>query len=127
MTPLNDPDDPDDLGGTGLTLTADSAAPGTLALRLTGALDHESADALVREVARRLAERPAPRLLRLDCAGLTACDSLGLSALLMIGRRTGAAACALRLDRRPPHLDRLLEITGTHGYLVGPEGEPGPA
>ncbi|PBO26706.1 STAS domain-containing protein [Streptomyces albidoflavus] len=111
----------------GLALTAGPAAPGTLALRLTGALDHESADALVREVARRLAERPAPRLLRLDCAGLTACDSLGLSALLMIGRHTGAAACALRLDRRPPHLDRLLEITGTRGYLVGADEEPGPA
>lgn len=67
MTPLNDPDDPDDLGGTGLTLTAEPAAPGTLALRLAGALDHESADALVREVARRLAERPAP-----GCCGWTA-------------------------------------------------------
>ncbi|MFD6041076.1 STAS domain-containing protein [Streptomyces koyangensis] len=123
MTPLNDPDD---LGGTGLTLTPGPAEPGTLALRLTGALDHESADALVREVARRLAERPAPRLLRLDCAGLTACDSLGLSALLMIGRRTAAAACALRLDGRPPHLDRLLDVTGTRPYLVGPDEEPGP-
>ncbi|MGG7614041.1 STAS domain-containing protein, partial [Streptomyces sp. ZG43] len=84
MTPLNDPDD---LGGTGLALTREPAAPGTLSLRLSGALDHESADALVREVARRLAECPAPRLLRLDCAGLTGCDSLGLAALLMIGRR----------------------------------------
>ncbi|MGW5393817.1 STAS domain-containing protein [Streptomyces koyangensis] len=127
MTPLNDPDDPDDLGGTGLTLTPGPAEPGTLTLRLTGALDHESADALVREVARRLAERPAPWLLRLDCAGLTACDSLGLAALLMIGRRTRAAACALRLDGRPPHLDRLLDVTGTRPYLVGPDEEPGPA
>ncbi|MER7783589.1 MULTISPECIES: STAS domain-containing protein [Streptomyces] len=123
MTPLNDPDD---LGGTGLTLAREPAAPGTLSLRLSGALDHESADALVREVARRLAECPAPRLLRLDCAGLTGCDSLGLAALLMIGRRTGAAACALRLDRRPPHLDRLLAVTGTRSYLVGPDQEPGP-
>ncbi|MFI8908498.1 STAS domain-containing protein [Streptomyces albidoflavus] len=133
MTPLNDPndlddlDDPDGLGGTGLTLTPEPAAPGALTLRLTGALDHESADALVREVDRHLAARLAPTLLRLDCAGLAACDSLGLAALLMIGRRTGAAACALRLDRRPPHLDRLLTVTGTHRHLVGPEEEPGPA
>ncbi|MFD4986128.1 STAS domain-containing protein [Streptomyces sp. NPDC058374] len=121
MTPL------DNLYGNGLTVTAEPAAPGTLCLRLTGDLDHESADALVRAVTARLGVRPAPRRLRLDCAGLTACDALGLSAFLMIGRRTRAADCALHLDRTPPHLDRLLTVTGTRGYLVGPDEEPGPA
>lgn len=112
MTPLD---------GTGLTVTAVPAAPGTLCPRLAGDLDHESADALVRAVADRLAACPVPHRPRLDCAGLTACDSLGLAALLTIARRTRATDRPLHLDQRPPHLDRLLTVTGTRTYLVGPD------
>ncbi|MFD6238928.1 STAS domain-containing protein [Streptomyces diastaticus] len=112
---------PDDLDDTGLTLTAEPDAPGTLGLRLAGSLDHESADALVRAVARHLETPPAPRLLRLECAGLTTCDALGLAALLMLGRRARAADCLLRLGNRPARLEKLLAVTGTHGYLVGQE------
>ncbi|MFI0212139.1 hypothetical protein ACWGSE_20120 [Streptomyces diastaticus] len=58
---------PDDLDDTGLPLTAEPDAPGTLGLRLAGSLDHESADALVRAVARHLETPPPP-----GCCGWSA-------------------------------------------------------
>ncbi|MFD6852899.1 hypothetical protein ACWGSE_20125 [Streptomyces diastaticus] len=44
-----------------------------------------------------------------------------MAALLMLGRRARAADCLLRLGNRPAHLEKLLAVTGTHGYLVGQE------
>ncbi|MGE2729534.1 STAS domain-containing protein [Mycolicibacterium vaccae] len=56
--------------------------------------------------------------LHLDFAELTFCDSAGLSALLLIHRRAGTLGIPLHLDHRPPHLERILEITGLREYLT---------
>ncbi|MEU9233892.1 STAS domain-containing protein [Streptomyces subrutilus] len=95
--------------------------PDTTRLELRGELDHYCADLLLAAVDRVLADRVDLRDLHLHCAGLTAVDSVGLSALLMARRRTGAAAVRLHIEKRPLRLDRLLELTGTLGYLTTPE------
>ncbi|MFF2697778.1 STAS domain-containing protein [Streptomyces cyaneofuscatus] len=93
-----------------------------LHIALRGDLDHENADAFVRDVAARLSARPGATDLRLSCAGLDHIDSMGLSALLMIRRHTRTARVRLHLDERPAHLERLLRITGTLDHLTGPDG-----
>ncbi|MFJ5228534.1 STAS domain-containing protein [Kitasatospora sp. NPDC088391] len=100
-------------------------------VRIDGELDHESCEDLLRAVADHLAAAPAARAVRLDCGGMTLCDSMGLSALLQIRRDTAAAGLRLLLDHRPAHLDRLLRLTGTTAHLLGdtpdaaPDAAPG--
>ncbi|MBW5247950.1 STAS domain-containing protein [Streptomyces sp. P01-B04] len=89
-----------------------------------GDLDHDSAGLLLREVTDQLSARPAMTDLHLLCAALGTVDSMGLSALLMIGRRTAAAGVRLHLDDRPAKLDRLLRLTGTLDHLTAPPLTP---
>ncbi len=83
-----------------------------------GDLDYDSADLLLNEVTAQLAARPALTDLHLHCAELGTVDSTGLSALLMICRRTMAAGVRLHMDARPAKLDRLLRLTGTLDHLT---------
>ena len=105
------------------TLTVEAETTG-LVVRVGGDLDYETCDELMRTVDQNIAVRPTAegRLLdlHLDFAGLHGIDSMGLSVLLMIRRRTDAAGVRLHLDERPPHLERLLEITGTLDHLTAP-------
>ncbi|MFE2853648.1 STAS domain-containing protein [Streptomyces lavendulae] len=97
-----------------------SASHGTVHIELSGDLDHHHADRLVEAVDRLLAGYPAPQDLRLDCADLSAVDSSGLAALLMVRRRTDSAGVGLHLDGRTAQLNRLLELTGTLNHLTAP-------
>ncbi|MFD6925675.1 STAS domain-containing protein [Streptomyces sp. NPDC059944] len=96
---------------------AHSDSASTVRLDMHGYLDHASVDDFLAAATSHL---PAPglRTLRLDCGGLTGLDSMGLSTLLMLRRRTDAAGVVLHVDHRSPALERLLEITGTLDYLV---------
>ncbi|MER5202080.1 STAS domain-containing protein [Streptomyces sp. NPDC002825] len=105
---------------------ADAAPDGILYVALAGDLVWDSADELLDAVRARLAPGNAPTDLRLDCAALTLCDSMGLSALLALHRLAEAAGVPLHLDRRPPFLDRLLLLTGTYEHLTGRSETAGP-
>lgn len=100
-------------------LTGD-VVDGVLAVRVSGDLDHHSSDELVGLVRVMLLDEPRPTAVRIDFGHLGALDSMGLSALLMVRRLARAAGAALHLDRRPPHLDRLLDLTGTLDHLTDP-------
>lgn len=95
---------------------------GVARIRLGGELDWETADDLTAAARSCLGADPPPRQLRLDCAGLTLCDSLGLAALLMIRRKADETGTRLHLDNRPAPLDRLLELTCT-AYLFAEPGD----
>ncbi|MGC5363683.1 STAS domain-containing protein [Streptomyces sp. DT24] len=99
------------------TITVE-AGPGTVQLRLVGDLDYETSDELVRQVEECLADHPHPRDLRLNCAQLQLCDSMGVSALLLTHRRTDARGVRLHLDNPPSFLERILEITGTRQLFM---------
>ncbi|WP_130797889.1 STAS domain-containing protein [Streptomyces otsuchiensis] len=102
-------------------LTVERVGRHTLIVRLFGDLDHESSDELVETLDQRLrAERAELDELHLDFGELGAVDSMGLSAILMVHRYCEAAHVHLHLDRRPPHLDRILTVTGTLAYLTDP-------
>jgi len=87
-------------------------------IELHGDLDYDTADGLLTAVTTSLAGHPRLEDLYLCCAGLGTVDSMGLSVLLMIRRRTGHAGVRLHLEDRPATLDRLLTITGSLDYLT---------
>ncbi|MEU6812826.1 STAS domain-containing protein [Streptomyces sp. NPDC046831] len=95
------------------------AGPPSAVLRVAGGLDYETHGELVKSVTSLLTWHPL-RELTLDLSRLDAVDSSGLSALLLIRRRTDEAGVVLRLDRRPAVLERLLDRTGTLELLTGP-------
>lgn len=88
-------------------------------IELHGDFDHHNADALLDAVTEALAEPGRTRDLHVDCAGVSAVDSSGLSTLLMARRATDAAGVQLHLHNRPAKLDRMLQITGTLEHLTG--------
>jgi anti-anti-sigma factor len=104
-----------------MTLTCTWAAPDgdTAHVTIAGPLEFAKAGLLLQLVTDRLADHPGIRDVRLDCAGLTFCDSSGLSTLLLVHRAVTSAGARLHLDDRPASLDRLLALTGTTAYLTG--------
>jgi len=90
----------------------------TVRIEITGDLDYDTADLLLEKATAQLSARPGLKDLHLHCAGIGIVDSMGLSILLMIGRRTAAARVRLHLDDRPVQLDRLLSLTGTLEYFT---------
>lgn len=87
-------------------------------IELHGDLEYTNADLLLDEATAQLAARPDLKDLHLHCGGLGVVDSMGLSILLMIARRTSAAGVRLHLDDRTDRLQRLLTLTGTLEYLT---------
>ncbi|MFJ3439504.1 STAS domain-containing protein [Streptomyces cyaneofuscatus] len=92
----------------------------SIRIEVHGDLDYDTADLLVNEVTAQLTDRPGLTDLHLHCAELGAVDSMGLCALLMIGRRAAEAGVRLHLDARSAKLDRLLDLTGTLDHLTAP-------
>ncbi|MFI1714991.1 STAS domain-containing protein [Streptomyces litmocidini] len=95
---------------------------GALYAELAGDLAWDVADELLDAVRARLSSAPGLSDVHLDCARMTLCDSMGLSAFLALHRDTEAAGARLHIDRRPPFLDRLLLLTGTYRHLTGIPG-----
>ncbi|GAA2986016.1 STAS domain-containing protein [Streptomyces fulvorobeus] len=93
----------------------------TAHLHLAGDLDYDTGDTLVQEADRCLTDHPHLRELRLDCAHLCFCDSVGISSLLTIHRRTTARTVRLRLENSPPFLQRLLDVTGIQQLFAQPQ------
>ncbi|SEB68215.1 anti-sigma-factor antagonist [Streptomyces sp. 2131.1] len=102
-----------------LFLTVESEG-GAVCLRLAGVLDYDTSDELAARADACIEQGPRAGELHLDCEKLRLCDSTGLSALLMIHRRTTARGITLFLDNPPPFMERMLSVTGTR-HLFAPE------
>lgn len=97
--------------------------PATLTVRVAGELDYDTSDDFVQTVVEHLASgQPPPRDVRLDFGDLTWIDSSGLSALLMVHRRTSATGATLHLDNRPEVLERVLRLTNVLDHLTAVAG-----
>ncbi|MGW3853136.1 STAS domain-containing protein [Streptomyces fagopyri] len=104
------------------TLTVE-AGPGTAHFTVSGDLDYDTCDQLLQRTDEFLTAHPEVRDLRLDCSKLQFCDSMGISILLMIHRRTSAQNTQLHLDSPPPFLERILSTTGIQ-HLFSPAQIP---
>ncbi|MET8770481.1 STAS domain-containing protein [Streptomyces sp. NPDC004658] len=109
---------------SGLTVTVRREST-TLTVMVGGELDYDTSDDLLSEVSRQLTGgQPPPADVRLDFRELAYIDSSGLTALLMIHRRTSALGATLHLDNRPAHLDRVLHFTDVLDHLTAPPHGP---
>jgi anti-anti-sigma factor len=109
-----------DLPSTELSLTIrrDQAI---LTVRVSGDLDYETCGGLTEALTAQLTgDQDPPVHVRLDFCGLTCIDSSGLSALLMVHRRTSALGATLHLDNQPAMMQRMLGITNVLNHLTVP-------
>jgi len=95
-----------------------TTAPRSVSVRITGDLDYETIDDLVDVASQLLTEENELSDLHLDFSETTFLDSAALSGLLLLHRRTAQAGIKLHLDRRPPFLDRVLQVTGLFAHFV---------
>lgn len=87
------------------------------AVAVTGELDVRSRDTLIGAVA-EVVERGA-RLVEVDLAQLTFCDSTGLSALLACVRITQARGGSARVVNPNPNVTTVLVVAGVFDRLTG--------
>lgn len=98
-----------------LVLTVGHPADSIAVLTVAGEIDVDSAPAL-RTQALELIRQGRPHLV-LDMAPLEFCDSSGLNAMIAILRYAKDRHGSLSLAAAPPHLARLLDVTGV-GDLI---------
>ncbi len=89
---------------------ADQQVDGVTVVTLRGQLDIDTAQQL-RDVLDAVLEQPVPRVV-VDVAGLTFCDSIGLSALVLAYNRCTEHGGFLRLSAPTPFLVRMLTVVG---------------
>lgn len=91
-------------------MVAEHETAGATVVSLWGQLDLDTAGQL-RDVLAPLLARPVPRIV-VHLAGLTFCDSIGLSTLAMGHNRCVDAGGYLRLSAPTPFLLRVLTVVG---------------
>jgi anti-sigma B factor antagonist len=89
---------------------ADQQVDGVTVVTLRGQLDIDTAHQL-RDVLDAVLDQPVPRVV-VDVAGLTFCDSIGLSALVLAYNRCNEQGGFLRLSAPTPFLVRMLTVVG---------------
>jgi anti-anti-sigma factor len=104
-------------------LTVDEERTATDAvLRLVGEIDMATAGDL-RAAATKSIQRPTGRVV-LDFAGVTFCDSQGLSTLISLNRAITAAGSTMVLANVGDFMGRLLEITGLRAAFTVEDNSP---
>jgi len=88
----------------------ESRTPAEVVLALTGEIDMATAGELRAAADRSLLDPPTRVVL--DFAGVTFCDSQGLSTLISLNRQIAAVGSQLVLANIGDFMGRLLEITG---------------
>ncbi|MEU8324157.1 STAS domain-containing protein [Nonomuraea sp. NPDC048881] len=79
--------------------------------RAAGELDYASAGLLNQQVKDAWATAQSGGLV-VDLDGLTFCDSMGIGVLVLLLRQSREQQSTLVLSAIPPHLERILTITG---------------
>jgi anti-anti-sigma factor len=85
-------------------------------LRLVGELDADTAGTMHRTLA-RLVERPVPRIV-VDLAGLTFCDSIGLSAFITSKHAINDRGGWLRFAGTSPFMAELFTAVGLSRHFM---------
>ncbi|PPK65087.1 STAS domain-containing protein [Actinokineospora auranticolor] len=100
---------------TDLTITTSTTARAHI-ITISGALDMTTAPKL-RQACEAL-PRGAARELVLDLAGLDFCDSSGISTFITAHHHATALGATFALTAVPPHITRMLAITGLADYFT---------
>jgi anti-sigma B factor antagonist len=105
-------------GGAGPWLRVDPTSDG---LRIAGELVHGTCGAL-EERLRSLDTPELDQSIVIDVAGVTFCDSSGLSTLIGAHRRARRAGAHITLTGATGPLARLLDLSGIGGLFAGETG-----
>jgi anti-sigma B factor antagonist len=92
-----------------LILTTRHARTGPV-LAVVGILDHKSSEQF-RKAVDAITLQPG-QLLTVDLAGLTLCDSTGITALIAARNRTHTQDADITLAAVPAHIVRIMRIVG---------------
>ncbi|MDT0394527.1 MULTISPECIES: STAS domain-containing protein [Streptomyces] len=104
-----------------LSITTQDATTGPV-LEIFGDLDYTTVGEL-RERLTALTLRPGQRLV-LDLAGMTFCDSSGITALIAARNQTHAAHADIALAAVPAHTLRVLRMVGLDQiFVVHPDSD----
>jgi anti-anti-sigma factor len=104
-------------------LTVEEQRTGTdVVLRLAGEIDMATAGEL--RAATTSSITTPPERVVLDFAGVTFCDSQGLSTLISLNRDISAAGSTLVLSNVGDFMGRLLEITGLRAAFTVEDTSP---
>ncbi|NUP39967.1 MAG: anti-sigma factor antagonist [Streptomyces sp.] len=82
-----------------------------------GELDYASAGLLHRQIKDVWAATRSGGLV-VDLSGLTFCDSMGVGVLVLLLRQSREQQSALVLPGIPPHLERILSVTGLRSAFL---------
>ncbi|MFI8003020.1 STAS domain-containing protein [Streptomyces sp. NPDC086010] len=106
-----------------LVLTVDHGQHGAVVMRLSGALDHLTADRF-RRAFEEIPKRAGVPLV-LDMSRLVFCDSVGITELVLAHRVALTAGTSLLLVGVGRELGHILELTGVDRVLSTGEGTHG--
>ena len=106
-----------------LSITARTGAGGTVHIQPIGEIDSDNAHE-IREAVSGLLATGRPKLIKVDMAGVTFIDSVGIGAL--VGCYHTAAASGVRLVVCNPtaYVHRLLYVSGLLGLFGSPARPP---
>ncbi len=92
------------------------APDGTARLTARGELDMDTAEQLEQAVSALLED--APKVLAIDFAGVSFCDSSGIGALIRAHKQAAARGCRLELHRVDPDVRRVFDLVGLSERLI---------
>src|SRR3954452_15793629 len=93
---------------------------GAVRLSLAGELDLVTRDD-VRDRVQETLDATSPRHLIIDMAGVTFCDSSGLSALVQAMTSAADRDLTFQVVNVPQYIRQTLDITGVLDWLTGPQ------
>jgi anti-anti-sigma factor len=106
-----------------LSITARTDAGGNVHIQPTGEIDTDNAYDL-REVISGLLAAGRPRMIKVDMAGVTFIDSVGIGALVSCYHTAAASGVRLIVCNPTAYVHRLLYVSGLLGLFGSPARPP---
>ena len=106
-----------------LTIAAHTEATGTVVIHPAGEIDADNAHEL-REAVSALLVTGRPSLIKVDLAGITFIDSVGIGALVSCYHTAAASGVRLIVSNPTTYVHRLLYVSGLLGLFGSPARPP---
>jgi anti-anti-sigma factor len=108
-----------------LSIATTRPGPGSVRVAVVGEIDMATAPRLRVELLAVIAQAAGRSEVRVDLAGVTFIDAIGVSALVQANRAAGRAGVGFAVERPQGLVLRILEVLGLVDALLAP-GQPAP-
>jgi anti-sigma B factor antagonist len=106
-----------------LSITARTDAGGTVHIHPTGEIDSDNAYD-IRDAVNRALTHSQPRAIKLDMAGVSFIDSVGIGALVSCYHTAAASGVRLAVGNPTAYVHRLFYVSGLLGLFGSPARPP---